>query len=84
MRGKCFTSPHITHYQGIYRVTSITAENHKHRQKYPVLKGTQIINPYLTLMEDFFLAVFIQELLNLQKNLTEILQKYPVHNINKI
>lgn len=67
---------HTTTYYTLPRyILSITAENHKHRQKYPVLKGTQIINPFLTLMEDFFLAVFIQELLSCKdKYLTEILQ----------
>lgn len=46
---------HTTTYYTLPRyILSITAENHKHRQKYPVLKGTQIINPFLTLMEDFF------------------------------
>lgn len=67
---------HTTTYYTLPRyILSITAEIHKHRQKYPVLKGTQIINPFLTLMEDFFLAVFIQELLSCKdKYLTEILQ----------
>lgn len=77
---------HTTTYYTLPRyILSITAEIHKHRQKYPVLKGTQIINPFLTLMEDLFWQFFIQELLSCKdKYLTEILQKYPVHNEKKM
>lgn len=73
---------HTTTYYTLPRyILSITVENHKHRQKYPVLKGTQIINPFLTLMEDFFFAVYIQNLLSCEDiYITEILQKDIVPN----
>lgn len=64
-------------------ILSITAENHKHRQKYPVLKGTQIINPFFTLMEDFFGSFHSRTFILQRQIFNRDSAEYPVHKEKK-